>query len=308
MLLGFLIKMTSAISLVEILFKNNIKDARCQSQCLDVETPEEKVRCVSICRELEARPQDDDLCSLPSVCTGGCLVACEARTASSIGVKITEARMETCDLSWDLASDTEEDVVFVVAGRDKAGMWSLITDSLTLASLELSTGLADRMEEVVVLAVSRVGLEDSVRLDVSSNKCLETIPSPREWREREEQAEDREARIQESTNIVTAVVLALVGVCGLLLSVASILVRLRARSGVEDVEVRGQEEDLELPYSPPVKGPLALVEEQSETLKESHKPIVSPSKSKLEEEDDYEEVDLAKVQTESIDVPGYNKE
>ena len=233
-------------------------------------------------------------------------MACEARTASSIGVKITAARMESCDLNWDLASDNEEDVVFVVAGRDKAGMWSLITDSLTLTSAELSTGLADRMEEVVVLAVSRVGLEDSVRLEVSSNKCLETIPSPREWREREEQAEDREARIQESTNIVTAVVLALVGVCGLLLSVASILVRLRARSGVEDVEVRGQEEDLELPYSPPVKRP--LVEEQSETLKESHKPIVSPSKSKLEEEDDYEEVDLAKVQTESIDVPGYNKE
>ena len=225
MLLGFLIKMTSAISLVEILFKNNIKDARCQSQCLDVETPEEKVRCVSICRELEARPQDGDLCSLP-LCTGGCLVACEARTASSIGVKITEARMESCDLSWDLASDTEEDVVFVVAGRDKASMWSLITDSLTLTSLELSTGLADRMEEVVVFAVTHAGLEDSLRLDVSRNKCLETIPSPREWREREEQAEDRKARIQESTNIVTAVVLALVGVCGLILSVASILVRL----------------------------------------------------------------------------------
>ena len=104
-LFGFLIKMTSAISLVEILFKSNIKDARFQAQCLDVETPEERTRCVSICRELEARPQDGDLCSLSSVCTGGCLVACEARTASSIGVKITEARMETCDLSWDLASD-----------------------------------------------------------------------------------------------------------------------------------------------------------------------------------------------------------
>ena len=153
-LFGFLFRMTSAISLVEILFKNNIKDARCQAQCLDVETMEQRTRCVGICRELEASPQYGDLCSLSSECTEGCLEACEARTASSIGVKITEARMETCDLSWDLASDTEEDVVFVVAGRDKAGMWSLITDSLTL------TSLAVRMEEVMLFAVTRSELED----------------------------------------------------------------------------------------------------------------------------------------------------
>ena len=284
-LFGFLIKMTSAISLVEILFKSNIKDARCQAQCLDVETPEERTRCVNICRELEARPQDGDLCSLSAVFTGGCLVACEARTASSIGVKITEARMETCDLSWDLASDTEEDVVFVVAGRDKAGMWSLITDSLTLASLELSTGLADRMEEVVVFAVTHAGLEDSLRLDVSSNKCLETVPSPREWREREEQAEDREARIQESTSLVAAVVLALLGVCIILFSVASVLVRLRSRAGEE---VRGQEEAPELPYSPPVKR-APVVEEQSGAVSKS---LVQPRNIYVIEEEceEYEEV------------------
>ena len=58
MLVGFLIKMTSAVSLVEILFKNNIQDARCQAQCLDVETTEERARCVTICRLLEADPHD----------------------------------------------------------------------------------------------------------------------------------------------------------------------------------------------------------------------------------------------------------
>ena len=51
---------------------------------------------------------------------------------------------------------------------------------------------------------------------------------------------DREARIQQSTSVVAAVVLALLGVCVLLFSVASVLVRLRPRSGEEDAEVRGQ--------------------------------------------------------------------
>ena len=288
-LLGFLIQMTSAISLVEILFKTNIAAARCEAQCLEAESPGERARCVSLCRVLEADPEAD-LCSLSSVCTGGCLVACEAaRTASKVGVKITEARMETCDLSWNLDSDTEEDVVFVVAGRDRAGMWSLITDSLALTSLELSTGLADRMAEVVVFAVTGAGLEDSVRLDVSSNRCLETIPRPREWRG--EQQEDREARIQHSTSIVAAVVLALLGVCVLLFSVASVLVRLRARSGAEE-EVRGQGEARELPYSPPVKRPL-VTEEQSGARAET---ILQPGDSSVREEesDQYEEVYVLK--------------
>ena len=65
-LLGFLIEMTSAVSLVEILFKNNIQDARCQAQCLAVETTEERAQFVTICRVLEADPHDD-LCSLSAV-------------------------------------------------------------------------------------------------------------------------------------------------------------------------------------------------------------------------------------------------
>ena len=219
-------------------------------------------------------------------------MACEAaRTASNVGVKITEARMETCDLSWDLDTDTEEDVVFVVAGRDKAGMWSLITDSLTLTSLELSTGLADRMVEVVVFAVTGAGLEDSVRVEVSSTGCLETIPRPREWRGEEEG--EREARIQQSTSIVAAVVLALLGVCVLLFTVASVLVRLRPRSDAEDVEVRGQEA-LELPYSPPVKRAL-VIEDQSGARSET---LLQPTENTITdivvESDEYEEVHILK--------------
>ena len=286
MLLGFLIQMTSAISLVEILFKTNIAGARCEALCLEAESPGERARCVSLCRVLEA-DSEADLCSLSSVCTGGCLVACEG-TASKVGVKITEARMETCDLSWDLDSDTEEDVVFVV---DRAGMWSLITDSLALTSLELSTGLADRMAEVVVFAVTGAGLEDSVRLDVSSNRCLETIPRPRDWRG--EQLEDREARIQHSTSIVAAVVLALLGVCVLLFSLASVLVRLRARSGPEEVRGQGEGEAPELPYSPPVKRPL-VTEEQSEARTETENILQPGDSSVSEESDQYEEVYVLK--------------
>ena len=41
-LLDFLFKMISSISLVEILFKNNIKTTRCKAKC------PERVRCVNI--------------------------------------------------------------------------------------------------------------------------------------------------------------------------------------------------------------------------------------------------------------------
>ena len=87
-----------------------------------------------------------------------------------------------------------------------------------------------------------------------SSVCTGDHPRPREWRG--EQQEDREARIQHSTSIVAAVVLALLGVCVLLFSVGSVLVRLRS----------GEEEEApDLPYSPPVKRAL-VTESQSEAL------------------------------------------
>ena len=176
MFLGFLIKMTSGISLVEILLKNNVNEARCQAQCLEAESPGERDRCVSICW----RPT----------------------------LRLTSAPCPQC--------------------------------------------------------------------------APEIIPRPREWRG--EQQEDREARIQHSTSIVAAVVLALLGVCVLLFSVASVLVRLRARSGEE-------EEAPDLPYSPPVKRAL-VTESQSEAL------TAQPRVITIIEEEEYEEVDLTRGQRE----------
>ena len=72
---------------------------------------------------------------------------------------------------------------------------------------------------------------------------------------------------------------------------ASVLVRLRARS---DVEVRGQEEAPELPYSPPVKRAL-VTENQSEVRSET---LLQPREMSVimeeEESDQYEEVYVLK--------------
>ena len=92
---------------------------------------------------------------------------------------------------------------------------------------------------------------------------------------------------------MAAVVLALLGVCVLLFSVASVLVRLRPGSDAENVEVRGQEEAPELPYSPPVKSALVM-EDQSEARTEA---ILQPREMSVimeEESDQYEEVYVLK--------------
>ena len=89
-------------------------------------------------------------------------------------------------------------------------------------------------------------------------------------------------------------VLALLWVCVLLFSVASVLVRLRARSGPEEVRGQGEGEAPELPYSPPVKRPL-VTEEQSEARTETET-ILQPGDSSVREEesDQYEEVYVLK--------------
>ena len=74
--------------------------------------------------------------------------------------------MESCDLSWQ--TEDADNVVFVVAGKDQAGMWSLVGDAIMETKLELSVDLAARMVEVLVFAVTGETV-DRVSLDISDN-------------------------------------------------------------------------------------------------------------------------------------------
>ena len=224
--LTLLFGMSHSLSLVEILFRHNINEARCQSTCL-TSPAEVRLQCEEVCGILQRDPEaGQDLCSLTSMCDGGCRAACDAEVTGSHDtlMRVTDVKMESCDLSWEI--ETTGNAVFVVAGKDQAGMWSLVRDAVTETKLELSVTLAARMVEVVVFAVNGETV-DRVNLDISDNTCEETEPKLREWRDEELDIDETEEVNTVSYILLVTIIMATVSVIIALLIVTVIIIKMR---------------------------------------------------------------------------------
>ena len=215
--------------MVERLFKNHINDAKCFLKCRDVETEVEKQRCDNFCKMLLSNPSTD-ICSLTSVCTGGCRDACsndkdEIDTPSVFNI----VTMTHCHLSWKMEA-SNANVVFLVSGRDKAGKWNLITNQLEDTQLEMDTVTAAKMEKINVFAVEAHRVADIVSLDVSENVCLEKVsPAPRELviydNGVEVVIEETEILLTTGSSLVTTIVLSLLCVCVILFPTVIIYIK-----------------------------------------------------------------------------------
>ena len=169
-------------------------------------------------------------------------------------------------MSWNLEK-TGGDVVFLIAGRDQAGMWNLISNTVTETSMELSYTLAAKMVEIQIFAVGAHEVHDIISVEVAGNQCQEDVPQPQEWREEEEEEtnldgldvleviieKDMETIIKENTSIAATVVLVLLSVFAVFFTVAIIIVRLRGQKPKEAQVGQFYEAVPELPYSPPVR-------------------------------------------------------
>ena len=261
-----------------------------------------------LCDVLINNPEDEDICSLSSVCSGGCKVACEAaEDKDDLEVTQFEAgSLDKCQLSWTLEK-SDGDVVFLIAGRDQAGMWNLISNTVVDTSMELSYSLAAKMEEVQIFAVGAHEVHDIISVDVADNQCQENVPQPQEWREEEEEIiledypsleglevimeKDMETIIKENTSIAATVVLALLSMFAIFFTVAIIIVRLRQQR-TKDVQVGQFYETVpELPYSPPVRSALEVRNPHHAVLTET---LLQPRViSTIMESEEYEDIELS---------------
>ena len=103
---------------------------------------------------------------------------------------VTSARLAGCEVSWVLArpgGGGGGGVVFLVAGRDGAGMWNLLATNLTSTSLQLDRRLAAKLQQAAVFAVSGRGVEaSSLTAEAeAAGECREAqaVPAPGQWSE-----------------------------------------------------------------------------------------------------------------------------
>ena len=66
-----------------------------------------------------------------------------------------------------------ENVVFIVAGRDKAGMWNLMFSGVIGNKVELTRNMIARFVEVTVLAVDSKEVVDKATIDLEQVECTD---------------------------------------------------------------------------------------------------------------------------------------
>ena len=219
---------------------------------------------------------------------------------------VTSARLAGCEVSWALARPGGGGgVVFLVAGRDRAGMWNLLATNLTSTSLELDQRLAAKLQQAAVFAVSGRGVEASLTVEAeAAGECREAVPAPGQWTEA---AEAGSPSPSTSTSSLAIGTLAVVSVLLTSVTAAVLLLRLRRAGHGEAGDVEAVPE---LPYSPPFSLVTPHRDTQLQTSPELPRPpplLPSPPSfptlaseaglqpriiSTICESDEYEELDL----------------
>ena len=215
---------------------------------------------------------------------------------------VTSARLAGCEVSWALARPGGGGgVVFLVAGRDRAGMWNLLATNLTSTSLQLDRRLAAKLQQAAVFAVSGRGVEASITVEAeAAGECREAVPTPGQWTEAAE-AGSPSPSTSTSSSSLAIVTLAVVSVLLTSVTAAVLLLRLR-RAGHGEA---GDEEAVpELPYSAPFHTPHRDTHLQTspEQLCPSSFPTLASEASlqpriisTIYESDEFEKVDLTQT-------------
>ena len=156
---SIMFQQVTSISFLEVLLHQQITESQCEVRCRGLETREEVVTCLEVCREVVTNPESS-LCTFTQICTGACRAACghQDNTEEDNVIKTVEQRQ--CSLSWSTINNHQSQVRFIVAGLDQGGMINLITSNTRDTSIIMTSQMMDKYLEMTVIAVGSDGVVD----------------------------------------------------------------------------------------------------------------------------------------------------
>ena len=152
---SIMFQQVTSISFLEVLLHQQITESQCEVRCQGLETREEVVTCLEVCREVVTNPESS-LCSFTQVCTGACRAACQD-TDQDIIINTVEQRH--CSLSWSINNHRSQ-VRFIVTGLDQGGMINLISSNTRDTSIIMTSQMMEKYLEITVVAVGAGGVKD----------------------------------------------------------------------------------------------------------------------------------------------------
>ena len=172
-------------ALLERLLESHLKTATCQARCAGLSS-EEVEDCLDICSLPES--SQTKICQHERFCTGGCRAGCNSDREEETEVR--SVGQQGCLLTWQLSQPQHSSLVFLVAGRDQAGMLSLLATSVLETRLELSPATTSKFSQLTVLAVDRRGLADTKTVTLQSVSHCHSSPTEQSQPQQEQEQED----------------------------------------------------------------------------------------------------------------------
>ena len=169
-LISLLTSQVMGASLLERLLDSAIKSAMCEARCAGLEDAEEAQVCLEVCEMVTSNPRTASICGVASLCTDACQLGC-GEAAEAGGIRVTSLEQDGCGLTWELETETEDKVIFLVSGVDSAGMISIVSSSLEERRLALTSAMRERFTQMTVLAVGAGGLEDIRTVDIEQTEA-----------------------------------------------------------------------------------------------------------------------------------------
>ena len=203
---------------LEKLLHDKISDAKCFAQCHEAANEEDRSQCFVICKIIQENPQTN-LCGMSEVCLGGCKIACDDRNKFAMETKFLHVALEKCKLSWEVEGDNEN-VAFLVAGKDQGNMWNLIFNKLSTNEVYLTPQMGAKYVKIQVFVINGKKVTDKISLDFSQNRCFEEVPKSREI--------SILTKEEEAISLIAIIVLSTVGTCSLLFIAAIIYFKTRS--------------------------------------------------------------------------------
>ena len=221
-------------ALLERLLESHLKAAACQARCAGLSS-EEVEDCLDICSLPDS--SQTKICQHERFCTGGCRAGCNSDREEETEVR--SVGQQGCLLTWQLSQPQHSSLVFLVAGRDQAGMLSLLATSVLETRLELSPATTSKFSQLTVLAVDRRGLADTKTVTLQSVSHCHTSPTEQSRPQQEQEDEDEVTVERIENNSYEAAVHIAVMVSLLILTifaVATIICRMRRdRKSIKEV-------------------------------------------------------------------------
>ena len=155
---------------LHLLLSPQISDAKCLAECLSIQNLAKRTECYQTCKIVQQNT-GSPLCQFPHLCSPGWQVACQGDGDLSRDSNVDQSRFEyfhrsNCQLSWRINTQTNKNVVFILAGQDQGGMWHLVQGNMTSSKLEMVPGFGAKYPSVAVIAVDSRRVLDTLTVNL----------------------------------------------------------------------------------------------------------------------------------------------